>query len=107
MATGKCAVIGDRDSILLFKAVGLEVFPVSDGETANRTLHRLARIGYAAVYVTETYYPHCAETIEEFQGEPYPAIVPIPDASGTQGIGLSALKANVEKAVGVDILSNS
>ena len=47
MANGKCAVIGDRDSILLFKAVGIEVYPVTDGEQANKTLHRLARTGTA------------------------------------------------------------
>ena len=107
MANGKCAVIGDRDSILLFKAVGVEVYPVTEGEQANKTLHRLARHGYAVVYVTESYYPACSETIREFQGEPYPAIIPIPDASGTQGIGMRAIKENVEKAVGLDILSNT
>lgn len=107
MANGKCAVIGDRDSILLFKAVGIEVYPVTDGEQANRTLHRLARTGYAVVYVTEAMYPSCEETIREFQSEPYPAIIPIPDASGSQGIGMNAIRENVEKAVGLDILSNS
>ena len=45
MANGKCAVIGDRDSVLLFKAVGIEVFDVTDGEQANKVLHRLARTG--------------------------------------------------------------
>ena len=59
------------------------------------------------VYVTETYYPACEETIREFQSEAYPAIIPIPDVSGTQGIGMRAIKENVEKAVGLDILSNS
>ena len=107
MANGKCAVIGDRDSILLFKAVGIEVYPVTDGEQANKTLHRLARTGYAVVYVTEAMYPFCGETIREFQGEAYPAIIPIPDASCTQGIGMKAIRENVEKAVGLDILSNS
>ena len=107
MANGKCAVIGDRDSILIFKAVGLEVYPESDGEHANFTMHKLGRAGYAVIYVTESMYPLCAEAIAEFAGEPYPAIIPIPDALGTQGIGLKALKENVEKAVGVDILSNS
>ena len=87
MANGKCAVIGDRDSILLFKAVGIEDYDVTDGEQANRTLHRLARLGYAVVYVTETYYPACEETIREFQGEPYPAIIPIPDARGGEKNG--------------------
>ena len=74
---------------------------------SRRSLHRLARTGYGVVYVTETYYPACEETILEFQGEPYPAIIPIPDVSGTQGIGMRAIKENVEKAVGLDILSNS
>ena len=49
----KIGVIGDRDSVLLFKAVGLDVFFEDDGAHANRTLHRLAREGYAAVFVTE------------------------------------------------------
>ena len=107
MANGKCAVIGDRDSVLLYKAVGIEVFPETDGESANRCMHRLARTGYAVIYVTESLYPLCAETIAEFAGEPYPAIIPIPDVAGRRGIGLKTLKANVEKAVGVDILSNT
>ena len=38
---------------------------------------------------------------------PYPAIIPIPDALGSKGTGMKTLKANVEKAVGVDILNNS
>ncbi len=103
----KIGVIGDRDSVLLFKAVGLDVFFETDGEHANRTLHRLAREGYAAVFVTEALYPACGETIAEFSGEPYPAIIPIPDSAGTTGVGMQQLKQNVEKAVGVDILFNN
>ncbi|MDO4565412.1 MAG: V-type ATP synthase subunit F [Clostridia bacterium] len=103
----KMGVIGDRDSVLLFKAVGLDVFCETDGEKANMLLHRLARQGYAVVYVTETLYPHCKETILEYQAQAYPAIIPIPDATGTRNIGMGALKQNVEKAVGVDILFNN
>lgn len=103
----KIGVIGDRDSVLLFKAVGLDVFFEEQGESANRTLHRLAREGYAAVFVTEKLYAACAETIEEYKGQPYPAILPIPDNSGSRGIGEKNLRHNVEKAVGMDILSNT
>ena len=102
----KIGVIGDRDSVLLFKAVGLDVFFEDDGAHANRTLHRLAREGYAAVFVTEKLFPACAETIAEFQGQPYPAIVPIPDNQGSRGLGEKMLRQNVEKAVGMDILTN-
>ena len=103
----KIGVIGDRDSVLLFKAVGLDVFFEDEGAAANKCLHRLARQGYAAVFVTEKLYPACAETIEEYEGAAYPAIIPIPDNSGTKGVGLKQLKENVEKAVGVDILFNN
>ena len=103
----KIGVIGDRDSVLLFKAVGLDVYFEDDGARANRTLHRLAREGYAAVFVTEKLFSACAETIAEFQGQPYPAIVPIPDHTGSRGVGEKALRHNVEKAVGMDILSNT
>ncbi len=103
----KIGVIGDRDSVLLFKAVGLDVFFEDDGESANRTLHRLAREGYAAVMVTEKLFPACAETIAEYQGEAYPAIIPIPDNQGSRGLGEKTLRQNVEKAVGMDILSNT
>ena len=103
----KIGVIGDRDSVMLFKAVGLDVYFHEEGESANRCLHKLAREGYAAVFVTEKLYPACAETIAEFAGQPYPAIIPIPANGGTEGVGMRQLKANVEKAVGVDILFNN
>ncbi len=102
----KCAVIGDRDSVLLFKAVGIDVYCETNGEKANMLLHRLGREGYAVIYLTETLYPACAESIKAFAAEPYPAVVPIPDALGAKGVGMQALKQNVEKAVGVDILFN-
>lgn len=103
----KIGVIGDRDSVLLFKAVGLDVFFEDEGESANRTLHKLARSGYAIVFVTEKLYSACEETINEFAGSAYPAIIPIPDNQGSRGAGAAALKQNVEKAVGMDILANS
>ncbi len=103
----KIGVIGDRDSVLLFKAVGLDVFFEDQGESANRTLHRLAREGYATIFVTEKLFAACAETIAEFQGQPYPAIIPIPNNQGSLGLGEKMLRQNVEKAVGMDILSNT
>ncbi len=107
MAKAKIGVIGDRDSVLLFKAVGLEVFFEEVGESANKRLHRLAREGYGVVFITEKLYAACGETIAEFAAQAYPAIIPIPDNTGTAGIGIAQLKENVEKAVGVDILFNN
>ena len=102
----KIGVIGDRDSVLLFKAVGLDVFFEDEGVSANRTLHRLAREGYVTIFVTEKLFAACAETIEEFKSQAYPAIIPIPDNQGSRGVGEKMLRQNVEKAVGMDILFN-
>ena len=103
----KMGVGGDKDSVMLFKAVGLDVFFEDDGEQANRRIHRLVREGYAVIFVTERLYGACSEVIHEYSAAAYPAIIPIPDNHGSEGIGLQALKQNVEKAVGVDILFNN
>lgn len=106
MAKAKMAVMGDKDSVLLFKAVGLDVVCETDGERANREIKRMAREGYAVIFLTETLYPLCKEAIDTFKAEPYPAIIPLPDVHGSKGIGMKKLKENVETAVGVDILFN-
>ena len=49
----KIAVIGDRDSVLGFRALGLDVFPTEDTDAGRRTLHRLAQEDYAVIYITE------------------------------------------------------
>ena len=107
MAKAKMAVIGDKDSVMLFKAVGIDVFYETDGEKANRQIKQLARDGYGVIYLTETWYPLCADAIETFKPEPYPAIIPIPDVHGSKGTGIRNLKEYVETAVGVDILFNT
>ncbi|MBR5740842.1 MAG: V-type ATP synthase subunit F, partial [Firmicutes bacterium] len=43
----KIGVIGDRESILGFKAVGLDVFPIDDPEEAKKTLKRIAKEDFA------------------------------------------------------------
>ena len=55
----KIAVLGDRDSVMGFKALGLETFFAEDAEQARHTLHRLAKPAggaqsdYAIIYITE------------------------------------------------------
>ena len=49
----KIAVMGDRDSILGFGALGLSVFPTEDPTEARHTLHKLAREEYAIISMTE------------------------------------------------------
>ncbi len=102
----KIAVLGERDSILGFKAIGFDVYPVASVEESSRLLHRLAQNDYAVIFVTEQTARDIKDDIARYRGSRFPAIVPIPGVQGSLGIGLSSVKESVEKAVGADILFN-
>ncbi|NLT47634.1 MAG: V-type ATP synthase subunit F [Clostridiales bacterium] len=100
----KIGVIGDRGSVLGFKAVGLDVFPVEGVDEAKATLHRIAKEEYAIIYITEKLCKDMVDDIEKYKDMRVPAIIPIPGMDGSYGIGIANLKKSVERAVGADIL---
>ena len=99
----KIGVVGDSDSVLGFKSLGLDVFPATGGDVM-KVINRLATGGYAIIFVTEQAAEQAAETIDRYKTSPFPAIIPIPSNRGTTGIGMNGIHANVEKAIGADIL---
>ena len=100
----KIGVIGDRESILGFKAVGLDVFPIDDPEEAKKTLKRIAKEDFAIIYITEQLYQYMMDEVDEYTDSRLPAIIPIPGKDGTLGIGMTSVKKSVQRAVGADIL---
>lgn len=100
----KIGVIGDRESVLGFRAVGLDVFPASDAEEAKKTLKRLAKEDFAIIYITEQFYQYMMKELEEYTDCRLPAVIPIPGKDGSLGIGMTSVKKSVERAVGADIL---
>jgi V/A-type H+-transporting ATPase subunit F len=101
----RLAVIGDIDSIVLFKAVGVDVFPVSSSEEAGKVLAELAEGQYAVICVTEQFGERLLPLIERYSDRPSPAVVFIPSNRGTEGVGMARLREVVKKAVGADILT--
>lgn len=100
----KIAVIGDKASVLGFKALGLEAIPVDSLEEAKAALHRLAKEDYAVVYLTETYAAGMSAELAHYKDELKPAIILIPGREGSLGIGKTNLQKAIERAVGADIL---
>lgn len=97
------AVVGDKDSVLAFKSIGLEVFPVSDENEARERVRLLAR-SYAVIFITDTLAQKIDSLLVRYKARPYPVVVPIPSAQGSNGFGLAGIKSDVEKAIGADIL---
>lgn len=100
----KIGVVGDKDSILAFKAIGVDVFPVVETEEAKKTIDRLAMNNYGVIFVTEQIAQYIEETIERYNRQMLPAIILIPSNQGSLNIGLKRISDNMEKAVGVNIL---
>ena len=98
----KIAVIGDRDSVLGFRALGLEVHTVEDSTQARHLLRKAAE-GCAAVFLTEALAAPLQEEIDRYKEALTPAIVLIPGKGGSLGLGETALHNAVERAVGADI----
>ncbi|NLV89434.1 MAG: V-type ATP synthase subunit F, partial [Tissierellia bacterium] len=62
----KVAVVGDKDSILGFKALGVDVFPVVEKDEARRVVDTLARNKYGIIFITEQTASLIPDTIERY-----------------------------------------
>lgn len=100
----KVGVIGEKDAVLGFKALGFSVFPVENSEQAACKLSELAADKYAVIYITEQTASGIQEEINRYREKRFPAVIPIPGTAGSLGIGMNGVKKCVEKAVGADIL---
>lgn len=100
----KVAVIGDKDSVLAFKALGVRVFTAIEANETRKLVDTLARDEYGVIYITEQLASLIPETINRYNDELIPAIILIPSNQGTLNIGMDRINKNVEKAVGSNIL---
>ncbi|MBQ3391139.1 MAG: V-type ATP synthase subunit F [Clostridia bacterium] len=102
----KIGVIGDRESVQGFAALGLTTFAVSNPEEANAVLKSPEALEYAVLYITEQLAAQCEQAIELHRQNRTPAVILIPGKDGSLGIGLSNVGKRVEKAVGSNILGD-
>ncbi|MDO5444602.1 MAG: V-type ATP synthase subunit F [Eubacteriales bacterium] len=102
----KIAVIGRPETVIGFKALGLETFSAADAAEACEALDFLTEEGsqYAIIYIEESFAEKLCKNIERYKDSPTPAIIVIPGRDGSTGMGLSALNSAVERAVGINIL---
>ena len=104
----KIGMIGDRDSVIGFMALGFSVYEAADAQTAGKILQTLVKSeGYAVIYLVEDYAEKLEAELDRYKDLPLPAITTMPGIHGSTGYGMSNLKHAVERAVGADILFNN
>ena len=101
--TGKMAIVGDGDSIMVFKAAGVATFPAQDEKRAREVIRKIAG-EYQIIFLTEELARPLADFLKRFDEEPYPVVVSIPSGKGSTGYSKELLKDAMERALGVDIL---
>jgi len=100
----KIALMGDRDTIIGFKLLGVSIFPVNKKEESVETLNKLVKEEYAVIFITEEIGCQIIEEIEILQKTSFTSITIIPSKSEKKYLGLKILRNNIEKAIGTDIL---
>ncbi len=107
MANEKMGAVGERDAVLAFKAMGMRVEIAQTQHEVHRAVMKLANEGVPVIFITERAAQLSPETMERFKSSANPVLIPIPGSQGTNGFGMQRVKANVEKAIGADILFES
>ena len=103
MNEGRLAIVGDGDSIMVFRAAGVATFPAEDEKKARDVLRRIAK-EYKVIFLTEELARPLGEFLKRFDEEPYPVVLSVPSKNGSTGYGTELLKSAMERALGVDIL---
>ena len=96
-------IIGDRDSILGFKALGYTTYIVDSTYEAERILLKVA-VKFAVIFIVEQYAEEIKTAIDKFRDEKLPAIIPVPGRGGATGLSMRTIRDAMERAVGADIL---
>lgn len=101
----RIAIIGDRESIKGFSAIGFDIIECNDVQRANSILRTAAENEqYSIIFMTEEMYAAAEKECKKHEEKQLPAIIPIPGIKGNSGIGKERLSYFVERAVGSDII---
>jgi len=97
------AIIGKKEVVIGFKALGLKVYSVSKASEAEEKLLELCESDFAIVFITESIAQEIYDTISEIAERTFPAVTIIPEPVGASGFASKVIKDAMLKAVGTDV----
>ncbi len=99
----KIAVVGDKESIFGFSAIGMDIYSAYEEEDIKNIIPKLIEENYAIIYITENVSIKAEEYLEKFNKRDIPAIVTIPNNTENLHYGEKRIKDMVQKSVGIEI----
>lgn len=104
----KIAAFGESDIMLIFKAIGADVFAVPDStsiDAAGARLKQLVSEGYGIIFMTETIAARLDTMIKYYSNQIVPSIVVIPGLGKRNNYAVDQLRTAIIKAVGADVMA--
>jgi vacuolar-type H+-ATPase subunit F/Vma7 len=99
-ATNVC-VIGARDIILPFKALGVEIIPMVAGPKVTEQVEPLLA-NKTVIFFTPELFPYLQPLMEKARKQPTPCFVALPTTK--EEISIQRLKKLVARAVGAELI---
>ena len=99
----KIAILGKKEAIAGFRALGVKTFPVVSAQEARETLLEINQNDFAIVFITESWAQEIYDLIDELNQETYPAITIIPEPTGARGFASKVIRDAMLRAVGTDV----
>jgi len=105
---GKVAVLGNKDFVMPFSALGLDTFAVGEGRELIIESAKMIIAGkYALVVVAENVAETAEEVFSAQRNQPTPCIVAVPFTTESEGFATKALGNVLRMATGINILQNN
>ena len=96
----RIAIVGNKDSILAFKALGMDVYYETERDRIMEVLKKLIAKECPIILITEQEAIKVNDFLDIRAKHPFPIILPIPDGVNNTGYGYERIKKKIEKAIG-------
>ncbi|MDO8140779.1 MAG: V-type ATP synthase subunit F [Candidatus Brocadiales bacterium] len=104
----KIVIIGDKNDILPYQSIGVEIKPVkTTAETVSVLREITQNTQVAIILITENMAEQCLDTITELRNKTNKAITIVPTEQGSRRTSMIELNKEIPRAVGVDILTKT
>ena len=101
----KIVIIGEREDVLPYQSIGVEIEPVKTvAETVSALRKTAQNTQVAIILITENMAEQCLDTIAELRNKTARAITIIPTEQGSRHTSTMELNKEIARAVGIDIL---
>jgi len=100
ITNNKMAAVGNKDTVQIFKSVGMDVYFETDADGLRDILRALVAREYAIVLIPEQDAEKVSDYLNIRSTHPYPIFLTVPDGVSNSGYSVEQAKRKMEKAMG-------